>query len=42
MSTSYLISAFWCNPVDSTGGFQKDGIKQDFFDKGLAPRPGLI
>lgn len=37
-----LIGAFWCNPVDSTGGFQKNGIKQGFFDKGLAPRPGLI
>ena len=42
MATSYLIGAFWCNPVDSTGGFQKNGIKQGFFDKGLAPRPGLI
>ena len=42
MATSYLIGAFWCNPVDSTGGFQKSGIKQGFFDKGLAPRPGLI
>ncbi|MEM8954619.1 MAG: beta-agarase [Verrucomicrobiota bacterium] len=41
MATPYIIGAFWCNPVDSTPGFQKAGVKQGFFDEGVVPRPGL-
>ena len=38
----YVIGAFWCNPVDSIGAFNKTGgLKQGFFGKDLKPRPGL-
>ena len=38
METPYIIGAFWCNPVDSTGAFNKSGIKQGLFENGLKPR----
>lgn len=41
MATPYIIGAFWCNPIDSTPGFRKTGIKQGLFDQGLTPRPEL-
>ena len=42
LKTPYIIGAFWCNPVDSTGAFNKSGgLKQGFFGEGLKPRPGL-
>ena len=42
MATPYVIGAFWCNPIDSQPGFQKQGIKQGLFpDQGLTPRPEL-
>lgn len=40
--TPYIIGAFWCNPIDSTGAFNKGGgLKQGLFGDELAPRPGL-
>ena len=42
LETPYIIGAFWCNPVDSTGAFNSSGgLKQGFFGDGLTPRPGL-
>ena len=42
LETPYIIGAFWCNPVDSTGAFNKTGgLKQGLFGDGLTPRPGL-
>ncbi|MEM6471059.1 MAG: beta-agarase [Planctomycetota bacterium] len=42
LETPYIIGAFWCNPVDSTGAFNKSGgLKQGLFGDGLTPRPGL-
>ncbi|MEM6689660.1 MAG: beta-agarase [Planctomycetota bacterium] len=42
METPYIIGAFWCNPVDSTGAFNRSGgLKQGLFGDGLKPRPGL-
>ena len=42
LKTKYIIGAFWCNPVDSTGAFNKSGgLKQGLFGDGLTPRPGL-
>ena len=43
LKTPYIIGAFWCNPVDSTGAFNRSGgrLKQGFFGDGLTPRPGL-
>lgn len=37
----YILGAFWCNPINSKPGFNKSGIKQGLFDRGLTPRPGL-
>ena len=42
LETPYIIGAFWCNPVDSTGAFNRSsGLKQGFFGDGLTARPGL-
>ena len=42
LETPYIIGAFWCNPIDSTGAFNKGGgLKQGLFGDGLTPRPGL-
>lgn len=41
MDTPYVLGAFWCNPIDSTPGFSKSGIKQGLFDVGLKPRVEL-
>jgi hypothetical protein len=41
INTDYIIGVFWCNPVDTSRGFGKPGIKQGFFDEGLTERPGL-
>ena len=42
LKTPYIIGAFWCNPVDSTGAFNRSGgLKQGLFGDGLTPRPGL-
>jgi hypothetical protein len=41
LETSYIVGAFWCNPIDSKPSFNKTGIKQGLFDQGLTPRPGL-
>jgi hypothetical protein len=41
LATPYILGAFWCNPVDSAPGFNKTGVKQGIFDKGLTPRPDL-
>ncbi|MEM9368161.1 MAG: DUF1080 domain-containing protein [Planctomycetota bacterium] len=35
------VGNLWCNPVDTSKGFQKAGVKQGFFAEGLASRPGL-
>lgn len=39
--TDYIVGVFWCNPVDTTKGFGKGGVKQGFFGGGLSERPGL-
>ena len=39
--TGYIIGSFWCNPVDTSKGFGKLGVKQGFFNEDLSPRPGL-
>ncbi|MCM2369077.1 Spy/CpxP family protein refolding chaperone [Aporhodopirellula aestuarii] len=41
INTDYIIGVFWCNPVDTPKGFGNPGVKQGFFDDGLAERPGL-
>jgi len=41
LKTNYVVGVFWCNPVDTPKGFGKSGVKQGFFDKGLAARSGL-
>jgi hypothetical protein len=41
LKTNYVVGVFWCNPVDTTKGFGKPGVKQGFFGKGLTERPGL-
>ena len=41
LATGYVIGSFWCNPVDTSKGFDKPGVKQGFFGDGLSPRPGL-
>ena len=42
LETPYIIGAFWCNPIDSTGAFNRSGgLKQGLFGDGLTPRPGL-
>ncbi|MEO1617616.1 MAG: endo-1,4-beta-xylanase, partial [Planctomycetota bacterium] len=42
LETPYIIGAFWCNPVDSTGAFNKSGgLKQGLFGDGLTLRAGL-
>ncbi|MDA9962553.1 hypothetical protein N9D63_06670 [Opitutales bacterium] len=41
LQTDYVVGVFWCNPVDTTKGFGKPGVKQGFFGKGLTERPGL-
>lgn len=41
LATEYIIGTFWCNPVDTPKGFGKPGVKQGFFEDGLASRPGL-
>jgi hypothetical protein len=40
-ATEYVIGSFWCNPVDTPKGFNKQGVKQGFFSEGLSARPGL-
>ena len=39
--TDYILGNFWCYPLDSPKGFEKEGVKQVFFNNGLSPRPGL-
>lgn len=41
INTEYVLGVFWCNPVDTTKGFGKPGVKQGFFGDGLSERPGL-
>lgn len=41
IDTDYILGVFWCNPVDTSKGFGKLGIKQGFFGRGLTERPGL-
>ncbi|PHS08070.1 MAG: beta-agarase [Blastopirellula sp.] len=41
INTDYIIGVFWCNPVDTSRGFGKPGVKQGFFGEGLTERPGL-
>lgn len=41
LDTGYIVGAFWCNPVDTTRGFNKPGVKQGFFGEGMTMRPGL-
>ena len=40
-ATPYILGSFWCNPIDSKPGFNKTGIKQGLFDRGLKPRQEL-
>lgn len=40
-ATPYVVGAFWCNPINSKPGFNKQGIKQGLFDVGMTPRPEL-
>lgn len=39
--TDYIVGVFWCNPVDTSKGFNNPGVKQGFFGEGLTERPGL-
>lgn len=41
LKTDYIVGVFWCNPVDTSKGFGKSGVKQGFFGDGLTERPGL-
>ena len=41
IGTPYILGAFWCNPINSKPGFNKTGIKQGLYDRGLTPRPEL-
>ncbi|MBT6463244.1 MAG: beta-agarase [Opitutae bacterium] len=41
LKTDYIVGVFWCNPVDTSKGFGKPGVKQGFFGKGMSERPGL-
>ncbi|QDT59956.1 hypothetical protein SV7mr_24700 [Stieleria bergensis] len=41
IDTDYILGVFWCNPIDSSKGFGKTGVKQGFFGNGLSERPGL-
>lgn len=41
LKTEYILGVFWCNPIDSSKGFGKSGVKQGFFGDGLTERPGL-
>ncbi len=41
LDTDFIIGAFWCNPVDTSKGFGKPGVKQGFFGEELSLRPGL-
>jgi hypothetical protein len=41
IDTDYILGVFWCNPIDSSKGFGKAGVKQGFFGDGLSERPGL-
>ncbi|MEL7499785.1 MAG: beta-agarase [Planctomycetota bacterium] len=41
IESDYILGVFWCNPVDTTKGFGKSGVKQGFFRANLAERPGL-
>ena len=29
--TDYILGNFWCYPLDSPKGFEKEGVKQGFF-----------
>jgi len=41
LKTDYIVGVFWCNPVDTSKGFGKPGVKQGFFGKEMSERPGL-
>ena len=41
IDTDYILGVFWCNPIDTSKGFGKAGVKQGFFGEGLSARPGL-
>jgi hypothetical protein len=41
IETEYILGVFWCNPIDTSKGFGKTGVKQGFFSDGLSERPGL-
>ena len=41
LATDFVVGVFWCNPVDTSKGFGKSGVKQGFFSDGLTERPGL-
>ena len=41
LNSSYVLGVFWCNPVDTSKGFGKEGIKQGFFGPELTERAGL-
>jgi len=41
LETDYIVGVFWCNPVDTSKGFGRAGVKQGFFGDELSERPGL-
>ena len=41
LNSSYVLGVFWCNPVDTSKGFGKEGVKQGFFGPELTERAGL-